>query len=152
MMLRICYVNVSDLAVCQRCPALFGYKVHMQEKDAWREGIKGKGSYYGSMFHKNIARVFFEAAANPYHYLHDRLGRAVSGNRETLEEFIRENIFMPFVEHYSEQYTPGQIMAAAEGVRVWVNAMQRNSIIKAKPYAHNEHYISCAGTKITELL
>ena len=123
MMLRICYVNVSDLAVCQRCPALFGYKVHMQEKDAWREGIKGKGSYYGSMFHKNIARVFFEAAANPYHYLHDRLGRAVSGNRETLEDFIRENIFMPFVESYSEHYTPGQIMAAAEGVRVWVNAM-----------------------------
>ena len=123
-MLRICYANVSDLAVCQRCPALFGYKVHCQEKNAWLEGIKGKSScYYGSMFHKNIAQVFFMAAADSRNPLHAGLGRAVAEGREALEEFIRENIFMPFVEEYSDKYTPGQIMAAAEGVRVWVNAM-----------------------------
>ncbi|MBQ7220201.1 MAG: hypothetical protein IJS28_04395 [Synergistaceae bacterium] len=122
-MFRVCYANVSDIAVCQRCPALFGYKIHMQEKDAWLEGIKGKGDYYGSMFHKNIAQVFFEAASDSKNTLHVPLGRAVSGGRETLEEFVRENIFMPFVERCSGWYTPGQIMAAAEGVRVWVKAM-----------------------------
>ena len=123
MMPSVCYANVSDIAVCQRCPVLFGYKVHMKEKDAWLEGIRGKGSYYGSMFHKNIARVFFMAASDPGSRLHVELGRAVSGSREMLEEFIRENIFMPFVERCSGRYTSGQIMAAAEGVSVWVNAM-----------------------------
>ena len=122
-MLRICYTTVSDLAVCQRCPALFGYKVHRHEKDAWLQGIKGRGDYYGSMFHKNIARVFFEAAADPFNPLHAALARAISGGRAELEEFVRENIFMPFVEKYSGRYTSGQIMAAAEGVRVWVKAM-----------------------------
>ena len=77
-MFRTCYTNVSDLAICQRCPVLFGYKVHMQEKNAYLVGIKGKGHAYGSMFHKNIARVFFEAAADPRNRLHSALSRALS--------------------------------------------------------------------------
>ena len=122
-MFRVCYTNVSDLAVCQRCPALFGYKVHRHEKDAWLQGIKGRGDYYGSMFHKNIARVFFKVAADSNNRLHAKLGRAISRGEAELEEFFRENIFMPFVEKFSGRYTSGQIMAAAEGVRVLVRAM-----------------------------
>ena len=122
-MFRTCYTTVSDLAVCQRCPALFGYKLHMHEKDAWRIGIHGNGNAYGSMFHKNIARVFFEAASNPSSPLHAQAVRAVSGGFSELEEFIRENIFMPFVAAHSDEYTPGQLMAAAKGVKVWVRAM-----------------------------
>ena len=121
-MFRTCYSTVSDIAVCQRCPALFGYKVHMHEKDAWQVGIRGKG-YYGSMFHKNIAQVFFEAASNARNRLHHALAHAVAGGEQELEEFVRENIFMPFVVKYSASYTSGQIMAAAQGVSVWVRAM-----------------------------
>ena len=122
-MFRTCYTTVSDLAVCQRCPALFGYKVHRKELDAWRVGIHGSGHFYGSLFHKNISQVFFEAAANPYSPLHPRIVRAVSRGTEGLEEVIRENIFMPFVAKYSEGLTSGQVMAMAQGVSVWVRAM-----------------------------
>ena len=122
-MFRTCYTTVSDLAVCQRCPALFGYKLHRHEKDAWRVGIHGSGNAYGSMFHKNIARVFFEAAADIRSTLHAQAVKAVSGGLAELEEFIRENIFMPFVAAHSDEYTPGQLMAAARGVKVWVRAM-----------------------------
>ena len=122
-MFRTCYTTVSDLAVCQRCPALFGYKLHRHEKDAWRVGIHGSGNAYGSMFHKNIARVFFEAAADVRSMLHAQAVEAVSGGLAELEEFIRENIFMPFVAAHSDEYTPGQLMAAARGVKVWVRAM-----------------------------
>ena len=122
-MFRTCYTTVSDLAVCQRCPALFGYKLHRHEKDAWRVGIHGNGNAYGSMFHKNIARVFFEVASDTRSPLHAQAIRAVSGGLAELEEFIRENIFMPFVAEHSDEYTPGQLMAAAKGVNVWVKAM-----------------------------
>ncbi|MBQ7544420.1 MAG: hypothetical protein IJT02_05695 [Synergistaceae bacterium] len=119
-MLRI---NVSDLALCQRCPALLGYKIHMGEKDAWKVGIKGSGHAYGSMFHKNIARMFFEAASDSRNPLHAGIVRAVAGGRAELEEFVRGKIFMPFVEKHSGDYTAEQIMAAARGVTVWVKAM-----------------------------
>lgn len=122
-MFRTCYTTVSDLAVCQRCPALFGYKVHRKELDAWRVGIHGNGHYYGSMFHKNIAQVFFEAAANPNTPLHPKIARAVSGGTMGLEEVIRENIFMPFIDRYAGTLTSGQVMAMAQGVSVWVHAM-----------------------------
>ncbi|MBQ9432687.1 MAG: hypothetical protein IJU26_00550 [Synergistaceae bacterium] len=122
-MFRTVYANASDIALCQRCPALFGYKIHMHEKNAWQVGIKGSGYYYGSMFHRNIARPFFEAAANPEHHLHAEAVRAVSGNRADLERFMRERIFMPFMEQHSGEYSQGQIMAAARGVKVWEDAM-----------------------------
>lgn len=122
-MLRTFYSTVSDIAVCQRCPALFGYKIHMKIKDAWLEGIKGKGYFYGSMFHRHIAQVFFEAASDSCNCLHAKLVRAISEGEGELEEFIRENIFMPFIEKFSERYTAGQLMAAASGVKVWVKAM-----------------------------
>ena len=122
-MFRTVYAIASDLAICQRCPALFGYKIHMHEKNAWQVGIKGKGSYYGSMFHKNIARPFFEAASDSGSPLHAEAVRAVSGGRAALERFIRERIFLPFMEGHSGEYSPEQIMAAAHGVSVWVKAM-----------------------------
>lgn len=122
-MYRVCYTNVSDIALCQRCPALLGYKIHMHEKDAWRECIKGKGFPYGSMFHRNIAQVFFEAASDSHNRLHEKLARSISGGAEALEEFIREDIFMPFIERNSVSYSPEQLIAAAEGADVWVKAM-----------------------------
>ncbi len=122
-MFRTVYANASDIALCQKCPALFGYKIHMHEKNAWQIGIRGNGSYYGSMFHKNIARPFFEAASDPYSPLHSEAVRAVSGSRADLERFIQERIFMPFMEKHSGEYSPDQIMAAAQGVRVWAEAM-----------------------------
>lgn len=122
-MFKQCYANVSDLALCQRCPVLFGYKVHRHENDAWLQGIKGKGFNYGSMFHKNISQTFFEAASDYSNRLHAPLARAIRGGLSALEEFVRENIFMPFVSRCSSRYTSGQITAAAEGVVVWVKAM-----------------------------
>lgn len=117
-------INVSDLAVCQRCPALLGYKVHRNEKNAWQVGIKGSGYAYGTMFHENISRVFFEIAAKSKHPLHDALAQALStGESSALEDFVRENIFLPFIEKHSDEYSAGQILAAAQGVRVWVKAM-----------------------------
>ncbi len=121
--MRTCYVTVSDIALCQRCPALFAYKIHMGEKSAWHIGINGNGEAYGSMFHKNIAQVFFEAASDPNHKLHKKIQNAISGGSIQLEKMIRENIFMPFVENNSENFTAGQFLSMANGIRVWVKAM-----------------------------
>lgn len=118
-----CYTTVSDLALCQRCPALLTYKTHYGAKFAWSVGIKGGGSPYGSMFHENIARVFFEAAAHPQSVLHAGIVRGVCGGRFALEEFVRTRIFLPYVSRYSESLTSGQITAMARGVSVWVRAM-----------------------------
>ena len=118
-----CCTIVSDLAVCQRCPALLGYKVHRGEKDTWKVGIKGSGHAYGSMFHKNIARVFFEAASDSSSPLHAGIVRAVSGGYPALEEFVRRQIFLPFLAGHSADYTADQFMAAAKGITVWVKAM-----------------------------
>ena len=122
-MFRTVYAAASDIALCQKCPALFGYKIHMNEKNAWQVGIKGNGSYYGSMFHKHIAKPFFEAASDSANRLHAEAVRAVSGGRAELEDFMRENIFIPFMEEHSEEYSPDQLTAAAQGVRVWAEAM-----------------------------
>lgn len=102
---------------------LLAYKIHMGKKSAWREGIHGNGNAYGSIFHRHISRVFFEAASLPYHPLHENITHAVSAGGFELESIIRENIFMPFVEQNSERFTSGQIIAMAKGVTVWVKAM-----------------------------
>ncbi|MBQ3449907.1 MAG: hypothetical protein IJG34_08455 [Synergistaceae bacterium] len=120
---RVCYISVSDLALCQKCPMLLAYKIHMGKKSAWRVGIHGNGNAYGSIFHRHISRVFFEAASEPYHPLHENITHAVSAGGFELESIIRENIFMPFVEQNSERFTSGQIIAMAKGVTVWVKAM-----------------------------
>ena len=120
---RVCYIAVSDLALCQRCPLLLAYKIHKGKKSAWRVGIHGSGNYYGSVFHKHISRVFFDAASKPYHPLHEHITHAVSAGGLELESIIRENIFMPFIENNSERFTSGQIIAMAKGVTVWVKAM-----------------------------
>ena len=120
---RVCYTTVSDIVLCQRCPALLAYSLHKGEKYAWTVGIKGKGSAYGSIFHKNIAQVFFEAASNPRNALHRKTAASIAGGTETLEAMVRENIFLPFVASSSEGLTAGQVMAMARGVTVWVHAM-----------------------------
>ena len=97
------WTTVSDLAVCQRCPVLFGYHYHMG-KTVWHIGIKGSGNPYGSVFHKNIAQVFFEAASDPRSPLHSEITSAVSGGEAPLEEFVRTRIFMPFMEKHSGEY------------------------------------------------
>ena len=116
-------VTVSDIALCQRCPALFAYKIHKRKKSAWQIGINGKGEAYGSIFHKNIAEVFFEAASNPNHRLHKKIQNAISGGSVQLEKIIRENIFMPFIEKNSENFSSGQILSMADGIKVWGKAM-----------------------------
>ena len=113
---------MSDIALCQRCPALLAYKIHRQEKYAWRVGIQGNGDPYGRAFHENIARVFFEAAANPHSRLYAKISASLNRPGE-LESVIRENIFLPFVASNSERYSAGQITAMARGVAVWVRAM-----------------------------
>ncbi len=120
---RVCYTTVSDIVLCQRCPALLAYSLHKGEKYAWTVGIKGNGSAYGSIFHKNIAQVFFEAASNPRNALHRKTAASIAGGTETLEAMVRENIFLPFVASSSEGLTAGQVMAMARGVTVWVHAM-----------------------------
>ena len=117
------YITVSNAALCQRCPALLAYKIHKGEKDAWKVGINGNGHYYGTLFHKNIAQVFFEAAADPSRRLHGKIARSLSGGKAELEAMIREDIFMPFLERHSEECTSGQIIAMANGISVWVRAM-----------------------------
>lgn len=118
-----CSINVSDIALCQRCPMLLAYKVHMGKKSAWSVGIKGSGYAYGSKFHNRIANKFFEAASKNNHPMHRDIIRAVSGSESDLEDVIRENIFIPFLEDSSEKLAPEQIISMAKGVSVWVKAM-----------------------------
>lgn len=122
-MKNICSIAASDLALCQKCPALLAYKVHKGKKSAWRVGIKGNGEAYGSIFHKYIARTFFEGASNSYHPLHQRIKYAVSGSESELEDMIRENIFLPFIERHAVRFKSENLFAMAKGVTVWVKAM-----------------------------
>ena len=123
MSCKQCFVSVSDLALCQRCPALLAYKIHKNEKSAWCIGIKGSGDPYGSIFHNNIAQVFFEAASNPNHELHEKILRAIPEGYESLKEVVRENIFMPYMNKNSTRLKTGQIFSMASGIEVWVKAM-----------------------------
>lgn len=118
-----CFISVSNAALCQRCPMLLAYKIHMGVNDAWKIGINGNGYAYGSMFHKNIAQVFFEAASDSSHYLHRKISASIPHGRDSLEGVIRENIFMPFLSRESENYTSGQILSMAKGITVWTRAM-----------------------------
>lgn len=120
-MKRTCYISVSNAALCQKCPALLAYTIHKGLREAWKVGINGSGYYYGSLFHKNIARKFFDAAANPSASLHAEIAEAVSGG--SLEAMIRGNIFMPFLDAHAKECTSGQIMAMAGGITVWARAM-----------------------------
>ena len=118
-----CFLSVSNAALCQRCPMLLAYKIHMGINDVWKIGINGSGYAYGSMFHKNIARVFFEAASDSSHHLHRKISDSIPHGRDSLEGVIRENIFMPFLSRESENYTSGQILSMAKGITVWTRAM-----------------------------
>lgn len=122
-MLKECYINVSDAALCQRCPALLAYKIHRGFKDAWKVGIKGSGFSYGAMFHKEIAQVFFDGASDPDNVLHGKIARSLREGRHSVEAVIREEIFTPFLSAKSRNYGAGQLMAMAEGITVWVRAM-----------------------------
>ena len=118
-----CFLTVSDAALCQRCPMLLAYKIHMGINDVWKVGINGNGYAYGSIFHKNIARVFFEAASNPSNSIHRRISASIPKGRDSLEGVIRENIFMPFLAGESQNYTSEQILSMAKGITVWTRAM-----------------------------
>lgn len=118
-----CYTTVSDLALCQRCPALFAYKIHRRERSAWRVGIKGNGEKYGSVFHKEISEKFFHAASNPKSPLYDEINSAASKGAEPLEKVVREKFFLPFVETKGEFFSSSQILAMAEAVRNWIQGM-----------------------------
>ena len=117
------YITVSNAALCQRCPMLLAYKIHMGFDDVWKIGINGSGFAYGSMFHKNIAQVFFDAASNPSHRLHRKISEAIPLGLDSLEGIIRENIFMPFVSRQAKNYASGQILSMAKGITVWTRAM-----------------------------
>lgn len=117
------FTTVSDSALCQKCPALLAYKIHKGFKNAWKIGIKGNGAAYGTIFHNEIARVFFEAASNPSSSLYPEISCCLAGNSNSLEALIRENIFLPFVEAKSKNLDSRQITSMAEGVTVWVDAM-----------------------------
>ncbi|MBR0203594.1 MAG: PD-(D/E)XK nuclease family protein, partial [Synergistaceae bacterium] len=122
-MSKRCYTIVSDIALCQKCPVLLAYKIHLGMQTAWRVGIKSNGYAYGSIFHKHIAQVFFEAAANSRHALHYQAIRAVTGGYRAIDDFIREKIFMPFVNANAKDLTSEQITSLASGVSTWVRAM-----------------------------
>ena len=102
---------------------LLAYRIHMGIKDVWKVGINGEGYAYGTIFHKNIAQVFFDAASDPSKFLHRKISQAIPKGRESLEGVIRENIFMPFLSRESQNYTSGQILSMAKGITVWTRAM-----------------------------
>lgn len=122
-MSKPCYITVSNAALCQRCPALLAYMIHRGERDAWKVGIRGNGYYYGTLFHKYIAEVFFEAGANRASRLHGKIARSVSGGKKAIESMIRGNIFMPFLDRHSEECLSGQIMAMSRAITVLSRAM-----------------------------
>ena len=118
-----CYITVSDLSLCQKCPALFAYKFHLNKKSAWHVGIKSNGDPYGSIFHKDIAEKFFEIASNPRNILHEKILHASMQGEKFLEEFIREKIFLPFIERKSKYLTSNQILSIAHAIEIWVKGM-----------------------------
>lgn len=95
----------------------------MGKKSAWNVGIKGSGESYGTIFHKYIARTFFDGASKSCHPLHHRIKYAVSEGESALENMIRETIFLPFIERHAERFKSENLFAMAKGVTVWVKAM-----------------------------
>ena len=116
-----CYTTVSDLAVCQRCPALFAYIIHKRKKSAWRVGIEGGKDAYGSIFHKEISEKFFKIASDKNNPLHEEINITASRGACALEEFLRKNIFLPFIETKSKYFTSGQILSMAQASRIFIN-------------------------------
>ena len=117
-----CYATVSDIALCQRCPALFAYQIHRNEKSAWRIGIKG-GEVYGSVFHKEISEKFFNLASNPRSPFFKEISFAASEGADSLEKVVREKFFIPFVESEGKNFTSAEILAMAQAVRVWLQGI-----------------------------
>lgn len=132
-----CYTIVSDLAVCQRCPALFAYIIYMKEKSAWRVGIRGGEELCGSVFHKEIAEKFFEAASDKHHSLNEAIMTAASKGVEALEGLVQENFFVPFIETKSKYFTSKQILSMARAAKIWINHMavflENSRLIFMKP-------------------
>ncbi len=124
-------VTVSDLALCQRCPRLLAYRVHKGEEGAWRVGIEGSGQAYGSLFHKHIARAFFEAASAPENPLRSKIVEALRAGRDgaeslvkNLEWIVRDYFFAPFLQKYATaRGSVERVMAMAAGTELWVRAM-----------------------------
>ena len=132
-----CYTIVSDLAVCQRCPAFFAYIIYMKEKSAWRVGIRGGEELCGSVFHKEIAEKFFEAASDKHHSLNEAIMTAASKGVEALEGLVQENFFVPFIERKSKYFTSKQILSMARAAKIWINHMavflENSRLIFMKP-------------------
>lgn len=118
------FITVGSLALCQRCPRLLAFQRHRGARNAWRVGIKGNGGSYGSLFHKRVARPFFEAAseAGP---LRAELAAALRwGVEEDLEWFVRENFFNPLLEELAPRHGGrDKILSMAAGTALWVRMM-----------------------------
>lgn len=115
-------ISVSDLALCQKCPALLAYKIFKGAKTAWHVGIKGSGYAYGSLFHKNIAKVFFEGASNPESILYEKIAASLRYS-SSLESMISKYILIPLLDSNSEQLMTEQVDAMNRAITVWIRAM-----------------------------
>ena len=126
------FVTVSSLALCQRCPRLLYFQKHKKARSAWRVGIEGNGYAYGSLFHKRIARPFFEAASmdGPLCFeLAEALRYGSSSNRaseleNSLECFVREKFFNPLLEELlSQRGSQNKIIPLASAAASLVRAI-----------------------------
>ena len=119
------FITAASLALCQRCPRLLAFQRHRGAKNAWRIGIEGQGCAYGSIFHKRIARPFFEAASLEGTLQTKLAGLLRSGPVESaLEWFVRENFFNPLLEELApRRNSRDKILAMATGTALWIHAM-----------------------------
>ncbi len=116
-----CKVNVTSLAICQKCPRLFFYTIFMYKK-TWDIGIKGSG-YYGSIFHKEIASKFFQAAYDYNNPLHKKIVSAIEKGYESFSEFVKTEIFYDFLKSKGKNFYSNQILALAYGTEIWLREM-----------------------------
>ncbi len=115
------YANVTNLALCQKCPRLAFYAIFMKRKTNF-VGIQGTG-FYGSVFHSKIAARFFDAASDFHSKLNDKIANSLKHGYESFHELIRKDFFFEFVKSEGKNYPSSQIYALAAATETWLKVL-----------------------------
>ena len=115
--------SVTEIHLCHRCPRLLAYH-RIGRRGAWRVGLKGDGSFPGTIFHNRIARPFHQDLAAGKQ---TPLTRAIAGLLahqpsdfdERLQAILKEHVLDPVLVKSAHSLSSDQVMALAHGVIHW---------------------------------
>lgn len=115
--------SVTEIHLCHRCPRLLAYR-RIGQRGAWRVGLKGDGSFPGTIFHNRIARRFHQelAGGKPTPLVKAVAGlltRRPADFDERLQAILKEHVLDPVLADIGRSLSSDQVMALASGVIHW---------------------------------